>query len=150
VGTRFFRHGELHLVLLALLDRRPMHGYQLLRELAQRFAPAWTPSPGSIYPAIDALTAEGLLRAADDGGRTVFAVTAEGSAALERRTDLIAEIEARTGIRLRPHDAVDAAVERLLVAVRESERHSGATEVVAVLERTAADLNALTSERGTR
>jgi hypothetical protein len=77
----------------------------------------------------------------------VFAVTAEGSAALERRTDLIAEIEARTGVRLRPHDAIDAAVGRLLVAVREAERHAAATEVVAVLERTAADLTALTHAR---
>lgn len=150
MGTRFFRHGELHVVLLALLERRPMHGYQLLRELEQHFAPAWIPSPGSIYPAIDALAAEGLLESAEDEGRTVFTVTAEGSAALERRTALIAEIEARTGIRLRPHDAIDAAVERLLVAVRAAERHADAADLVAVLERSAADLHALTLERGRR
>ena len=33
MGKRFFRHGELHLVLLALLSRRPMHGYDLMKDV---------------------------------------------------------------------------------------------------------------------
>ncbi|HWH31057.1 MAG TPA: PadR family transcriptional regulator [Egibacteraceae bacterium] len=148
MGRRFFRHGELHLVLLALLERRPMHGYQLLQDLEQRFAPYWTPSPGSIYPAVDALVAEGLLAPAEADGRTVFAVTGEGAAALERRREQVAEVEARTGVRLRPHDAVDAAVERLLVRVRAAERQVPPQDVVIVLERAEAELEALSSERG--
>lgn len=148
MGQRFFRHGELHLVLLALVSRRPMHGYQLLQDLEQRFAPYWSPSPGSIYPAVDALAAEGLLKPGEADGRTVFEVTPEGSAALERRAAQLAEIEARTGVRLRPDDAVDAAVERLLVRVRRAERTESAPRIVAVLEHAEAELDQLQSERG--
>ena len=147
MGQRFFRHGELHLVLLALLERRPMHGYQLLQDLEQRFAPHWSPSPGSIYPAVDALAAEGLLKPGEVDGRTVFEVTGEGSAALERRAGQLAEIEARTGVRLRPDDAVDAAVERLLAHVRQAERTAPAEEIVSVLERAQAELEQWWLER---
>lgn len=149
MGQRFFRHGELHLVLLALLSRRPMHGYQLLQDLEQRFAPHWSPSPGSIYPAVDALTAEGLLKPAEANGRTVFEVTPEGAAALERRAAQLAEIEARTGVRLRADDAVDAAVERLLVRVRGAERGAPVERIVAVLEHAQIQLELLAAERGT-
>lgn len=147
MGQRFFRHGELHLVLLALLEHRPMHGYQLLQDLEQRFAPYWTPSPGSIYPAVDALTAEGLLKPGEADGRTVFEVTAGGSAALERRAAQLAEIEARTGVRLRPDDAVDAAVERLLAHVRKAGHTAPAGRIVDVLERAQAELEQLGLER---
>src|ERR1700751_3521653 len=71
-SRRFFRSGELHLVLLALLGQRPQHGYELMTELSTRFGPNYRSSPGSIYPAL---------------------------AALEDRRALLAEIEARTGAR---------------------------------------------------
>src|SRR3954453_7266415 len=56
--TQFFMPGELPLVILALLNVRPQGGYELLRELEQRYGPAYRPSPGSIYPALAALRAE--------------------------------------------------------------------------------------------
>ena len=77
-SRRFFRSGELHLVLLALLGSRPQHGYELLSELAARFGPAYQPSPGSVYPALSALEAEGLLLAEDDGGGTLPALNRKG------------------------------------------------------------------------
>jgi DNA-binding PadR family transcriptional regulator len=94
---RFFRSGELHLVLLALLGARPQHGYELMSELSARFGPAYRPSPGSIYPALSALEAEGLVAATDDGDRRVYRVTATGSRAVDDRRALLGEIEARTG-----------------------------------------------------
>ncbi|EUA73856.1 hypothetical protein I540_0264 [Mycobacteroides abscessus subsp. bolletii 1513] len=43
--ARFFRHGELPLVLLALLAQRPMHGYELMSELSRLFGPAGISRP---------------------------------------------------------------------------------------------------------
>ena len=59
-SRRFFRSGELHLVLLALIGERPQHGYELMADLTARFGPGYRASPGSIYPALTALEAEGL------------------------------------------------------------------------------------------
>jgi len=50
-----------------------MHGYQLIHELHERSGGVWRPSPGSVYPTLKRLSAEGLVAAepqdaADDEG----------------------------------------------------------------------------------
>ncbi len=50
MARRFFRYGELHLVVLSLLARRPMHGYELMGELSRLFGPAYRPSSGQRVP----------------------------------------------------------------------------------------------------
>jgi DNA-binding PadR family transcriptional regulator len=111
-----FRHGDLHLAILALLRREPMHGYQLMGALRDVVGPHYRPSPGSIYPALAALESEGLLRWTLDGDRKVYELTAEGSAACERRADRLASLEARLGVRL--GGGIDAAVARFAQRVR--------------------------------
>jgi DNA-binding PadR family transcriptional regulator len=49
-----------------------MHGYQIIQELGERSGGAWTPSPGSIYPALQLLQDEGRLSAAESEGKRVF------------------------------------------------------------------------------
>ncbi|MPZ96750.1 MAG: PadR family transcriptional regulator, partial [Propionibacteriales bacterium] len=56
----------------------PMHGYQLIREIAQRSAGDWRASPGSVYPTLSQLEDEGLVRAEESSGRRVFQLTAKG------------------------------------------------------------------------
>lgn len=114
----FFRHGELHLVVLALLAREPMHGYQLMAELARLFGPAYRPSPGSVYPGIEALADAGLVTGSDEGGRRIFTLTAAGVDALARRLDELVAIEARTGVRLAAADDVEEALDRFVARVR--------------------------------
>lgn len=112
MGRRFFRHGELPLVLLALLSERRMNPYELMTELGRLFAPTYRPSPGSIYPAVEALEAEGLIRSLGDGSRTTYEPTAAGSDALDKRQATLAEFELRTGVRVSGRPSVDAALAR--------------------------------------
>lgn len=65
--------------------RQPTHAYELMTELGRRFSPLYVPSPGSIYPADDALEAEGLIEADNDGSRTSYRITPVGQTALEKR-----------------------------------------------------------------
>jgi DNA-binding PadR family transcriptional regulator len=116
-SRRFFRSGELHLVLLALLAERPRHGYELMAELDARFGPAYRPSPGSIYPALTALEEETLIEARDDGDRRVYSLTPVGETALEDRRATLASVEARTGARL-AGTSLEAALARLNARVR--------------------------------
>ena len=56
-----------------------MHGYQIMRELGERSGGVWRPSPGSIYPTLQQLEDEELVRPeTGDGGRRVFALTDAG------------------------------------------------------------------------
>lgn len=97
---RFFRHGELPLVLLALVAEHPKHGYEIMAELTRLFGPSYRASPGSIYPAIEALEAEGLIEGEARAGKKVYRSTAAGDDALQARSELLAALELRTGVRL--------------------------------------------------
>jgi DNA-binding PadR family transcriptional regulator len=73
------RRGDIRAAILALLTEQPMHGYQILHELSERTGGAWTASPGSVYPALSLLEAQGLVSAREAEGRKVFLLTSEGS-----------------------------------------------------------------------
>ncbi|HKP79626.1 MAG TPA: PadR family transcriptional regulator, partial [Phenylobacterium sp.] len=45
-GGRFFGHGDLRFVILALLEERARHGYELIKALEERTGGAYRPSPG--------------------------------------------------------------------------------------------------------
>lgn len=72
------RRGDIRAAILGVLADQPMNGYQMIQEIAERSGGAWKPSPGSIYPTLQQLEDEGLIRAGDDGGRRVFRLTPEG------------------------------------------------------------------------
>lgn len=144
-ARRFFRSGELHLVLLALLAQRPQHGYDLMAELDARFGPDYRPSPGSIYPALSALEAEGLVDATTEGDKNVFTVTAVGKQALGDRARLLAAVEARTGVRL-AGDALEPALSRLVARVRAVASSVDAAEAETVLDDAGRRIEALARE----
>lgn len=142
MGRRFFRYGELPLVLLALLDQRPMSGYDLMGELRRLFAPHYRPSPGSVYPALDVLAAEGLVVAAGEGGTSAWAPTEVGRRTLERRREDLAAVEARTGTRLQTGSALDAVLARFGARLRAVTGRVGVDEIEQRLEGVAAELEA--------
>jgi DNA-binding PadR family transcriptional regulator len=140
---RFFRHGELPLVLLALLAERPMHGYQVMAELGRLFGPAYRPSPGTVYPAVDALEAEGLIEGARNNGRTVYELTPIGSQALADREQMLAEVELRTGARLHPDHSLDPVIARFKARIAPLEGRVDPQAVATVLEGAAREIEAL-------
>jgi DNA-binding PadR family transcriptional regulator len=74
------RRGDVRAAVLALLAERPMHGYEMLQELARRTQDLWRPSPGSLYPALQLLEDQGLVRSLDADGRRRFELTDNGRA----------------------------------------------------------------------
>ncbi len=143
MSRRFFRHGELPLVLLALLADRPMHGYDVMSELARLFGPAYRPSPGSVYPAVEALHSEGLLDAEPRGGRTVYRATAEGAEALARRAADLAALEVRTGARVRRSDSLEPTLARFNARLVPLSGRVDASAVAGILDRAAVEIESL-------
>lgn len=70
--------GDVRAAVLALLAEAPMHGYQIISELDERTGGAWKPSPGSVYPTLQMLADEGLVRSEPEGGKNVFHLTDSG------------------------------------------------------------------------
>lgn len=64
-----------------------MHGYQIIRELAERTDGRWRPSAGAVYPALSLLADEGLVRLSEEGGRKLATLTGEGTAHVEQHRD---------------------------------------------------------------
>jgi DNA-binding PadR family transcriptional regulator len=81
------RRGNVRAALLALLVERPMHGYEMIQELETRTGGIWRPSPGSVYPTLQLLEDEGLIKAEEDAGRKRFALTEAGQAEATRAAE---------------------------------------------------------------
>ncbi|MFF1876040.1 PadR family transcriptional regulator [Kitasatospora herbaricolor] len=82
VGTRMGK-GDVRAAVLALLAEKPMHGYQIIREIEERSGGSWKPSAGSVYPTLQLLSDEGLISAEESNGRKTYALTEEGRAEAE-------------------------------------------------------------------
>ena len=61
-GGRRGKRGDVRAAILMLLADRPMHGYEMIQEIAERSSGLWRPSPGSVYPTLQLLVDEGLHR----------------------------------------------------------------------------------------
>jgi PadR family transcriptional regulator, regulatory protein PadR len=92
IETQFLK-GSISLLLLNLLSRGEMYGYEILREASQRSANAFEFKEGTLYPALHQLEKKGLIKAewrkAESGReRKYYSVTAKGrktAAAYEKR-----------------------------------------------------------------
>jgi DNA-binding PadR family transcriptional regulator len=85
-GRHKVRRGDVRSAVLALLDDRAMHGYEMITELEERTAGRWRPSAGSIYPTLQLLEDEGLVTAEEVDGRRVYSLTDDGQKAAPERT----------------------------------------------------------------
>ena len=99
------RRGDIQIAVLALLNERPMHGYQIIQELAERSGGAWTPSAGSVYPTLQLLEDQGQVVSEQIDGKRVFTLTEEGKTRADALpdkqpwVDSAGEAEAERGLR---------------------------------------------------
>ena len=89
-----FGHGRLRLYLLKLLDEAPRHGYDVIRELEDRFMGLYSPSAGTVYPRLARLESEGLVTHTTEEGRKVYRITDTGKAELDARQGDLDDLEA--------------------------------------------------------
>jgi DNA-binding PadR family transcriptional regulator len=84
------KRGDVRAAALSLLAEGPRNGYQIIQEIAERSGGLWRPSPGSVYPALQQLEDEGLIRADESGGRKLFHLTDEGRGYVAEHPDELA------------------------------------------------------------
>ena len=86
------KHAMEHtsLVVLHLLSREDMYGYQMISELEKKFDSTFTMKEGTLYPILHSLEKDKLVTAREmetPGGRTrrYYHITAQGLKALEEK-----------------------------------------------------------------
>jgi len=84
-GSRRARRGDVRAAVLGLLDEKPAHGYDLIRELEERSGGMWQVSPGSVYPTLQMLEDQGLLISEEIDGKRVYSITDQGRAEVAER-----------------------------------------------------------------
>lgn len=89
--------GDLQLVILALLEQKPRHGYELIKELDERSGGFYSPSPGMIYPALTYLEEIGHATVEAEGTKKLYRITDAGKAHLDANRPLAESMLAQLG-----------------------------------------------------
>ncbi|MGB7404051.1 MAG: PadR family transcriptional regulator [Pacificimonas sp.] len=92
---RMLKQGELPILILALIENEPMHGYALIEEIESRTGGTYAPSPGIMYPSLTLIADMGLAEEQADGSRKMYAITDKGREHLEEKRDEADDILAR-------------------------------------------------------
>jgi DNA-binding PadR family transcriptional regulator len=86
-GPRFFERGGIKFAILEMLREKPRHGYDIIREMEERSGGFYSPSPGAVYPTLQALEDQDLVTAATEEGKTIYSITAAGIAYLDEHRE---------------------------------------------------------------
>ncbi|HYF80268.1 MAG TPA: helix-turn-helix transcriptional regulator [Symbiobacteriaceae bacterium] len=87
--------GSTVIVILALLDRQPMYGYEMLAEIERTSGGVFQFKEGTLYPILHALESEGYVEsywseAESTRKRKYYRITAEGGSLLAtKRTEWV-------------------------------------------------------------
>ena len=81
------RRGDIRTAILTVLQDTAGHGYEIIRTLEERSGGMWRPSPGSVYPTLQLLEDEGLVRSQEVDGRRVYELTDTGRTEASERAE---------------------------------------------------------------
>lgn len=151
-GGRMFGHGDLKLLLLALIEQQPRHGYELIRIIEDMFHGHYSPSPGAIYPTLTMLEELGYAESENEqGNRKLYTITEAGRAFLDENRAEVEAVTSRTehSARMAAKMSAPMAVRKAMHALKHALLMRGpswdkaeAERVATILERAANDIAA--------
>lgn len=154
-GGRVFEQGDLKFVILRLLEEKPRHGYDIIKELETRFEGTYAPSPGTVYPTLTMLEDLGYARSVpEESGKKIYEITDEGRRHLADHSTTVDDIFER--MRSFVEGFVDTPMREVNIAFKNVARATYATaaprmqdkellkRITDVLERAAAEIDGLT------
>jgi DNA-binding PadR family transcriptional regulator len=121
---RVLDHGDLRLLILRMIEEKPSHGYEIIKGIEDRFAGAYTPSPGVVYPTLTLLEEQGFARIEQaEGNKKLYVVTDEGRKHLAENRETLDKLDARLAelteaVGGGPSPQVLRAMENLRMALR--------------------------------
>jgi DNA-binding PadR family transcriptional regulator len=89
---QIFESGDMKYVILRLIREKPRHGYEVIKALEERMHGCYTPSAGTVYPTLQLLEDQDLVRAVDENGKKVYHITPEGEKFLDENQTTVDDI----------------------------------------------------------
>jgi DNA-binding PadR family transcriptional regulator len=126
------RRGDVRAAILDLLaEGQPWNGYQIIQEIGARTQGVWRPSAGSVYPALQQLEDEALIRTeAGEDRRRMYTLSEEGRAYVEEHADeLKASWDAVTGSVNDSEVQLRHMIHQVMVAVSQVAQAGSAAQV---------------------
>lgn len=146
-AERVFGRGDLPLIVLALIEISPRHGYEIIKAIEERCGGAYAPSPGAVYPTLTLLEEQDHVTSGESAsGKKLYTITDLGRAYLAEnraqvdgilaRLDMFARVQARKALPERVHQAMHTLKHALLLN-KTNWSEAEAERVSAVLEQAA-------------
>jgi len=104
------RISPMQLMMALSLWDRPMYGYEVLKDLRERFHGVWEPKTGSIYPALKRLEGHGIVAVDQVDGTDSYSLTEEGRSWAR---DAVLSSPGDTGLLARYLEQLDEASARM-------------------------------------
>ena len=99
--------GNTEILILSLLQREPMYGYQIIRELESRSAGFFRLGEGTLYPVLHRLESAGQVtgrwsKLPNGQERRYYSLTQDGEGRLEEQTNAWARFSSAVDMIVRP------------------------------------------------
>jgi DNA-binding PadR family transcriptional regulator len=135
---RALRRGSGRLLVLKVLSSRPMHGYEIAKQISSFLGGKYEPSPGLIYPTLQSLEDQDLVSGRQDGGKKVYTITAAGRADLKRGAEeleaIVRLVDGSTGGDWFPLRSSAARLERTILVSLPDMSSETMAEVAGILD----------------
>jgi len=92
IAETFMDKGDIKYFVLAALEKESMHGYQIMQNIREEFLGLYIPSPGTIYPTLQMLEEQKLIKVKSKGTRKTYEITPKGREFLKENEKKIMEI----------------------------------------------------------
>ena len=92
---RWMQRGDARVIVLKVLNERPMHGYEVIKEISEMFGGMYAPSAGMVYPTLQWLEDESLVNSSqEEGGKKVYRINDAGKKFLAKGQQTLKRLSA--------------------------------------------------------
>ena len=89
---KFLERGDIRILILDAISERPKHGYHIITSISKKFSGFYKPSPGAIYPTLQSLSEEGMVKLEAGAAKKTYTITKEGEKFLKRNKNRIDDL----------------------------------------------------------
>lgn len=90
--SRIMGKGDFKYLLLDALKDRPMHGYEIMKVVNDKYGGFYTPSPGLVYPTLQVLEDLGFVASKTEDEKKVYSITEEGEKFLTEKKPALEDV----------------------------------------------------------
>ncbi|MEM3789112.1 MAG: PadR family transcriptional regulator [Candidatus Bathyarchaeia archaeon] len=142
-GRNFLVRGIIKLLILDSIYEGEKHGYEIIKNIGEKFYGIYEPSPGIVYPTLQLLVDEGLIMEKNISGKRTYSITENGKAIRDQSIEIVNSFLHK---KISPNEKIK--IVRLTEIIRQNVYNQlpflsdgQARDIYKILEKTNADIN---------